>query len=258
MDALQGRVAVVTGSDSGIGRAIAEAFAEEGADVAVTWHRDEAGAEATRRRVEAAGRRALVRRLDVAEAGSVRELFEAVDAALGAPFVLVNDAGVGGPGSALADTAPEDWDRVLRVDLTGPFLCCREFVRRRRAAGGGGRILNITSVHEEIPMPGAAAYCAAKGGLRNLSRTLALELAPERINVNNIAPGMVLTPMNQRAVDDPAARARQVQAIPWKRAAEPREVARLAVYLASDDADYVTGQSFTIDGGLSMARGQGA
>jgi glucose 1-dehydrogenase len=172
--------------------------------------------------------------------------------------ILVNNAGVNGPVAPVWEYPLEAWDRVLRVDLTGPFLCCREFVRRRRAAGGGGRILNITSVHEEIPMPGAAAYCAAKGGLRNLSRTLALELAPERINVNNIAPGMVLTPMNQRAVDDPAARERQVQAIPWKRAAEPREVARLAVYLASDDADYVTGQSFTIDGGLSMARGQGA
>ncbi len=115
-----------------------------------------------------------------------------------------------------------------------------------------------TSVHQEIPRAGSAGYDVAKGGLRNLTRTLCLELAPDHINVNNIAPGMVLTPFNQAAIDDPKVREEQVQSIPWKRAAEPWEIGRLAVYLASEDADYVSGQTFTIDGGLSMNVGQGA
>ena len=131
-------------------------------------------------------------------------------------------------------------------------------MRRRRAHGGKGKILNVTSVHEDIPRVGSAGYDAAKGALRNLTRTLALELAPDRINVNNIAPGMVLTPMNQPAIDDTKLREEQVQSIPWKRPAEPWEVAKLAVYLASEDADYATGQTYVLDGGLMMNLGQGA
>jgi len=131
-------------------------------------------------------------------------------------------------------------------------------IRARKSTGGQGKIINVTSVHQEIPRAGAAGYNAAKGGLRNLTRTLCLELAPDHINVNNIAPGMVHTPMNQSAIDDPRLREQQVQSIPWKRAAEPWEVARLAVYLASEEAGYVTGQTFTIDGGLEMNLGQGA
>ncbi|TPW00491.1 MAG: Glucose 1-dehydrogenase [Beijerinckiaceae bacterium] len=147
---------------------------------------------------------------------------------------------------------------MIRTNLYGPFYCCQVFIRARRAAGGKGKIINITSVHQEIPRAGAAGYDASKGGLRNLTRTLALELAPDRINVNNIAPGMVLTPMNQPAIDDPVLLEKQVQSIPFKRAAEPWEIARLAVYLASREADYATGQTFTLDGGLSMNLGQGA
>ena len=143
------------------------------------------------------------------------------------------------------------------MDLHGPFYCCKHFIKARIANGGGGKIINITSVHEEIAMKGAAAYKAAKGGLRNLTRTLALELAPHRINVNNIAPGMILTPMNQDAIDDDALRKQRARRIPLKRAGQPWEVARLAVYLASSDADYVTGQSFTIDGGLEINVAQG-
>lgn len=120
----------------------------------------------------------------------------------------------------------------------------------RRDAGGGGKIINVTSVHDQIPRAGAADYDCSKGGQQNLTRTLALELAPMRINVNNIGPGMVLTPFNQEAIDDPSVREEQVQSIPWKRAAEPWEIGRLAVYLASSDADYVTGATFYIDGGL--------
>lgn len=255
---LNGKIAVITGSDSGIGQATAMEMAEEGADVAITYLHDHDGAHKTRREVEGCGRRAIVVRLDQADPESVASLFETVDRELGMPYVLVNNAGIDSTGEELADMAPEEWDKEIRTNLYGPFYCSQHFIRRRREAGGGGKILNITSVHQEVPRRGAGSYDAAKGGLRNLTRTLCLELAPDRINVNNIAPGMVLTPFNQSALEDPGVRDEQAQNIPWKRAAEPDEVAKLAVYLASEAADYITGQTFTIDGGLTMEFGQTA
>ena len=197
---------------------------------------------------------------DVGDAGSVDGLFrQALEASGAPPDVLVDNAGIGGAGKPVADTEESEWDSVVRVDLRGPFLCCRAFVRARREAGGrGGKIVNITSVHEAIPSPGFAAYGAAKGGLLTLTRSLALEVAPMRINVNAIAPGLIRTPMTEGRLQDPRESQEEMKAIPWGRPGEPREVARLAVYLASDEADYVTGQSFTIDGGLEMNWGQGA
>lgn len=254
--ALDGRVAVVTGSDSGIGRAIAEAFALEGAKIAVTYHTDEEGARATAGQVEAAGGQAMVHSLDVRDEASVAMLMGAVEEKLGLPHILVNCAGVGGS-KPFAETSFEDFDNVIKTDLYGPFFFCREFVRRRQGLLGG-KIINITSVHEAIPSPGNAAYGAAKGGLLTLTRSLAMELAEQRINVNAIAPGLIRTPMTIQRTDDPEARAKEMPRIPWHRPGEPWEVARLAVYLASDEADYVTGQSFTIDGGLEMNWGQGA
>ena len=255
---LDGKIAIVTGSDSGIGQATAVEFAREGANVAITWFQDSDGAEETRRLVEAEGQRAIVIQLDQRDPEQVTRLFEAVSRDLGTAFVLVNDSGKDATGKQVADMPIADWDNMIRTNLYGPFYCCQLFIRARRAAGGKGKIINITSVHQEIPRAGAAGYDASKGGLRNLTRTLALELAPDRINVNNIAPGMVLTPMNQPAIDDPALLEKQVQSVPFKRAAEPWEIARLAVYLASEEADYATGQTFTLDGGLSMNTGQGA
>jgi glucose 1-dehydrogenase len=255
---LDGRVAVVTGSDSGIGQAIAEAFSMEGADIAITFHNDRGGAEATARQVKSAGRRSLIRRVDVRDEHSVAELFKAVDRELGTPHILVNNAGKGSGGTAVVDTRTEDFDDVIRTNLYGPFFCCREFIRRRQSAGGAGKIINITSVHEVIPSPGNAAYGAAKGGLLNFTRSVALELAKLRINVNAVAPGLVRTPMTMKRTDDPRKRREELPHIPWHRPGEPWEIARLALYLASDDADYVTGQSFTIDGGLEMNWGQGA
>ncbi len=255
---LENKVAIVTGSDSGNGQAMAEEFAKEGADVAITYLHDQDGAEETRRRVEAAGRRAIVMRFDQRDPEQVARLFRETEDQLGTPDILVNNAGIDSTGKQVADMPLEDWDAEMRTNLFGPFYCCQHFIRARRAAGGKGKIINITSVHQEIPRAGAAGYDVAKGGLRNLTRTLCLELASDHINVNNIAPGMVLTPFNQAAIDDPKVREEQVQSIPWKRAAEPWEIAKLAAYLASEDADYVTGQTFTIDGGLSMNVGQGA
>lgn len=238
---LKDKVAIITGSDSGIGYA-----------------RDKDGAEQAKRKVEAAGRKAIVVQLDQRDPTQVEKLFRETQAKLGSPYILVNNAGVDSTGKQVADMPIEDWDDELRTNVYGPFYCCQHFIRARRAKGGKGKILNVTSVHEDIPRVGSAGYDCAKGALRNLTRTLALELAPDRINVNNIAPGMVLTPMNQKAIDEPKAREKQVQSIPWKRAAEPEEVAKLALYLASEDADYATGQTYVLDGGLMMNMGQGA
>lgn len=255
---LQDRVAVVTGADSGIGRAIAEAYAREGADIAILFHTDRDGAAETARRVEAVGRRAIHVQGDVGEEADVDRLFRETGSRLGPPAILVNSAGIGQGGTPVAETDPAQFDRVLRTDLRGPFLCCRAFIRARRAQGGGGRIINITSVHERIPSPGNAAYGAAKGGLLTFTRSLCLELAEDRINVNAIAPGLIHTPMTAKRVEDPQEMAQELPNIPWRRPGRPEEVAALALYLASDDADYVTGQSFTIDGGLTMNWGQGA
>lgn len=257
-DRLNGRIAIVTGSDSGIGQAIAEEFAKEGADVMVVYHTDKAGAEETRRRVETAGRRAQVRQADVRDERAVTALFEETERALGAPYILVNSAGVNGNDTPVAEVSTEHLHVVLATDLVAPFFCCREFIRRREKAGGHGKIINITSVHDTIPSPGNAAYGAAKAGLASLTRSLALELAPMRINVVNIAPGMIKTPMTAARVNDPEKQREELPHIPWRRVGEPWEIGRLAAYLASDDADYITGQTVTIDGGLEMNWGQGA
>ncbi len=255
---LEGKVAIITGSDSGMGQAMAEEFARHGAHVATTWFQDEQGAQETRAAVEQAGQKALVMHVDVRDPASIEQLFAETEQQLGTPYILVNDAGVDATGKHVADMSLEEWEDRIKTNLTGPFVACQHFIKARRSAGGKGKIINITSVHEDIPRAGAAGYCATKGGLRNLTRCLTLELASDHINVNNIAPGMVLTPMNQPALDDPKVLEKQVQSIPWKRAAEPEEIAKLALYLASEDANYASGQTFTLDGGLMMNQGQGA
>lgn len=255
---LEGKVAIITGSDSGQGQAMAEEFARHGADIAVTWFTDEAGAQKTKAAVENAGQKAIAMQVDVRDPAAIEKLFAETEKHLGTPYILVNDAGADSTGKHVVDMTYDEWDNIIKANLYGPFIACQHFIRARRNAGGKGKLINITSVHEDIPRAGAAGYCVSKGGLRNLTRTLTLELAPDHINVNNIAPGMVLTPMNQPALDDPKVLEQQVQSIPWKRAAEPWETAKLALYLASDDSDYAAGQTFTLDGGLMMNQGQGA
>ncbi|MDQ3694515.1 MAG: glucose 1-dehydrogenase [Chloroflexota bacterium] len=255
---LQGKVAIITGSDSGMGQAIATEFAKHGANIAITYFTDEQGAQATKQAVEAAGQQAIVMRVDVRDPSSIAQFFEQTEQQLGTPYILVNDAGVDAVGKHVADMTIEEWDDRFKTNVYGPFYACQHFIRARRKAGGKGKIINITSVHETIPRAGAAGYCASKGALRNLTRCLTLELADDQINVNNIAPGMVKTSMNQPALDDPKVMAEQVESIPWKRAAEPWEIAKLALYLASDDSNYASGQTFTLDGGLMMNQGQGA
>ncbi len=250
--------AVITGSDSGIGQATAIEFAREGADVVVNYLTDAAGAAETKAQVEAAGRRAIVVQADVSDEHAVERLFAAALEAFGATDILINNAGVDASGTYVADLELADFEASLRTNLFGPLLCCKHFIRQRLAVGGGGKIVNVTSIHEEVPNAGGADYDCAKAAVHSLTRTLALELAEHGINVNNLAPGMVLTPFNQQAIDDPKFREQQTASIPLKRAAMPAEIARLAVFLASSDADYVTGSSYVMDGGLMRNLGQGA
>jgi glucose 1-dehydrogenase len=255
---LAGKVALITGSDSGIGQATAIEFAKEGADVVITYLHDAEGAGQTRDAVAAEGRRALVVQADVSDEDQVAAMFDQAAQALGSVDILMNNAGIDASGTPVAELSTQVWDRAIRTNVYGPFFCCRRFAQLRIAAGGGGTIINVTSVHADNPNPGGSDYDCSKGAVRMLTRTLALELAEHGINVNSLAPGMVLTPFNQAAIDDPDLLDKQVQSIPMKRAAEPREIARLAVFLASSDAAYVTGASYVMDGGLMINLGQGA
>lgn len=255
---LAGQVALVTGSDSGIGQAIAVELAANGANIGIDYLEDATGAEKTRSAVEKAGGKAVVIQGDVSNPDDVDKLFEKCEEQLGTVTILVNNAGTDSRGKAVSELSAAEWVDSIQTNLTGPFLCSRRFITTLTSRNRPGKIINISSVHEEIPRAGAAEYCASKGGLRNLMRCLALELADKGINVNNIAPGMVLTPMNQEAIDDPKKREEQVQSIPMKRAALPEEIAKVALFLASPSSNYVHGSTYVIDGGLMQNLGQGA
>jgi glucose 1-dehydrogenase len=257
---LSQQCAVVTGGESGIGRACAQALGRTGAGVVLTYFQDEAAAAGVVRDVAAAGGRAFAQQTDVGDEAAVEALFGAAEAAFGPVRLLVNSAGLNMSGMPIADMPLAQFDRVVRADLYGPFLTCRRFVRglKGTGSGGGGRIVNISSIHERAPRAGGVEYDSAKGGLAQLTATLALELAPQRIAVNGVAPGMILTPMNQSALDDPAELARKQAAIPWGRAGTPEEVADLVLFLLSPCADYITGTTVTIDGALSLTIAQGA
>ena len=255
---LDGKVALITGSDSGIGQASAVEFAKEGADLVVHYLNDADGADRTRKAVEAQDRRALVVQCDVTDENQVEAMFDQALEKFSTLDILMNNAGVDASGTKIAELSTDVWDKAIRTNLYGYFFCCRRFAQIRTAAGGGGKVINVSSVHEDNPNAGGADYDCSKGGIRMLTRTLALEMATLKVNVNGLAPGMVLTPFNQAAIDDPKVLDEQVQSIPWKRAAQPEEIARLAVFLASSDADYVTGATYVMDGGLMRNLGQGA
>lgn len=250
-------VAIVTGGESGIGAACAKALGAAGARVVLTYFRDEAAASAVCAAIGGKDR-ALAVRTDVGDEAAVTALFAAATQAFGTPSLLVNSAGLNMSGVKIGDMELAQFDRVVRSDLYGPFLTCRALVRGLEPNKAKGRIVNISSIHEKAPRPGGVDYDAAKGGLAQLTATLALELAPLGIAVNGVAPGMILTPMNEHAVEDAAYRKSLEANIPWGRAGTPEEVAALVVYLLSPAADYITGTTVTIDGALSLTVAQGA
>jgi glucose 1-dehydrogenase len=248
---LRGRRALVTGSSKGIGRGIAVRFAQEGADVVINYNSDPAGAEEVLAEVTALGRRGLIVRADLGVVAEVRALVARSSEWLGGLDVLVNNAGIE-KRAAFWDVTEADYDAVLDVNLKGVFFATQAFVQQCRASGRPGRIVNISSVHEELAFPNFAGYCVSKGGVRMLTRTLAVELGPLGITINNIAPGAIETPINTSLLNDPARLQSLIRQIPLGRLGQPNDVAGLAAFLASADSDYVTGTTLVIDGGLTV------
>jgi NAD(P)-dependent dehydrogenase (short-subunit alcohol dehydrogenase family) len=242
------RTAIVTASDSGIGKATAVALADAGYDIGITWHADEEGAAATAEEVETAGARAVVRHLDLSDASTGAAVIDDLTDELGGLDVLVNNAGTGAS-TPFLETSLDDWRHVLEVDLTGAFVCAQAAARRMVDAGGG-RIINVTSIHEHVPLKGASSYCAAKGGLGLLTKVMALELAEHGVLVNSVAPGEISTPMTGQEDVDPHDEDRP--RIPLGRPGDAREIAALVRFLASPEASYITGQSYVADGGLLL------
>jgi glucose 1-dehydrogenase len=246
---LQGKTAIVTGAATGIGTGIARRFAEEGACVVVDYLSRDDRARAVVEEVEKDGGTALAVRADVTDPGDVASLVEQAVRAFGRLDILVNNAGME-KRMPFLDTPLDLWQKVMSVDLTGPWIGAQCAARQMVAQGGGGRIINISSVHEDLPMPTNAPYCAAKGGLRMLMRTLALELAPHGITVNNIGPGAIDTPMDADLKKDQDKYQALLAEIPLGRMGKPADVAAVACFLASDEGGYVTGSTYFVDGGL--------
>lgn len=248
---LGGKVAVVTGGGAGIGKGIALRLAEAGADLVIA-DIDEAAGQATAAKIEALGRRALVARVDVSQKSQI-EAMVAQARQLGRVDILVNNAGVEKI-SPLAEVSEADWDRVLTINLKGAFLCSQVVAAAMAADQGGGKIINIGSIAGVMPPKGEPHYAASKAGVHILTKQLALELAPHRINVNAVAPGIIRNGLStHQSLKDPA-RAKQIeQAIPWGRAGTPQDIANAILFLASAEADYITGVVLPVDGGFLIA-----
>jgi glucose 1-dehydrogenase len=246
---LAGKVAIVTGSGSGIGQAIAIRFASEGASVVVDYRNNIDQAQETISKAEAAGGKTILVKADVTILADTQNLVDQAYQQLDRCDILVNNAGIEKE-AAFWDVTEADYDAVLNVNLKGAFFLTQAFVRRLRDAKLPGRIINISSVHEDMVFPNFATYCASKGGMRMLMRDLSVELGPLNITVNNIAPGAIATPINTKLMEDKPKLDALLANIPLGRMGTPEEVAGIALFLASDDAAYVTGSTYFVDGGL--------
>jgi glucose 1-dehydrogenase len=246
---LAGKVAIVTGASSGIGQGIAERLGCEGASVVIDYVGSVEGAQETERVIEGAGAKAVVVQADVTHLNETQSLVDEAWSRFGSADILVNNAGMEKKAD-FWDVTEADYDRVLDVNLKGPFFLTQAFVRRLREAKKPGRILNVSSVHEDMAFPGFSTYCCSKGGMRMMMRDLAVELGPLGITVNNIAPGAISTPINQSLLGNKPKLDALTANIPLGRLGTPEDVASLAAFLASDEAAYITGSTYVVDGGL--------
>jgi glucose 1-dehydrogenase len=258
---LQGQKALVTGANSGIGRAVALALGAAGADVAVNYVTRPEDAEAVVAEIRESGTNALALEADVSNEDQVVAMFRAAVEHFGRLDILVANAGVQRD-AHFVDMTLKDWSTVIAINLTGQFLCCREAVRAMAHQGvtsevskAAGKIICMSSVHERIPWAGHVNYAASKGGIMMMMQSLAQEVAPLKIRVNSIAPGAIRTPINTAAWSTPQAYSALMTLVPYGRIGEPEDIARAAVWLASDEADYVTGTTLFVDGGMTLYPG---
>jgi glucose 1-dehydrogenase len=249
---LENRVAIVTGGDSGIGHAICLGLAQAGAAVTINYHRNQAAAEETLRQIKQAGGKAQIVQGDVSNVADIQKLIDETVQAFGRLDILVNNAGMETRTSVL-DTTERQFDLVMAVDLKSAFFGVQCAAQQMIKQGGGGHIINITSVHEDWPMPGNIAYCLSKGGMRMLTRTAGVELAAHNILVVGVGPGAVATPINRSTMADPAEMAKLDAAIPLGRMAQPQEIANVVSLLATDEASYITATTVFADGGLMQS-----
>ena len=249
---LQGKVAIVTGGNSGIGKAIVLALAGAGASVAIDYVSNPEATEELEQQVSALGDKAIGVDVDVSKVKELQKLVDAAVSAFGRLDIMVNNAGVETRTSVL-ETTEEQYESVMEIDLKSAFFGTQIAARQMITQGGGGRIINITSVHEDWPMPGNTAYCLAKGGMRMLTRTAGVELAPHGITVTGVGPGAVDTPINKGTEADPAKLKTLDAAIPLGRLAEPAEVASVVAFLAGDGASYITATTVFVDGGIMQS-----
>jgi len=251
---LTGKVAVVTGAATGIGQAIAIRMAAEGASVVVDYVGKPGAADDTVHQIESAGGKVLAVEADVSQPDQVAALIGQTVTQFGRLDIFVNNAGIEYK-HPLTEFPLDQWNKIIAVNLTGPFLCAQAAAKQMISQGGAGRIINISSVHQDLPMPTNAPYCASKGGLRMLMRTAAVELAPHGITVNNIGPGAIFTPIDADIEANPELEKTLMAEIPVGRWGKPEEVANLAAFLASDGAAYITGSTYYIDGGMLRQSG---
>jgi glucose 1-dehydrogenase len=248
---LKDKVALVTGATSGIGKAIADRFAAEGAHVVVNYRPRPENEEAVKAQLAGYATEGAPAPGDVADRAAMLSAVQVAVERFGRLDIAVCNAGVEIQKPFL-EVTDDEWNKVLDVNLRGAFLVSQLAARQMVAQGQGGKLIFVSSVHEDIPFPGYTAYCASKGAVRMLMRNLAIELAPYKINANNIAPGAIATKINAGVLADKEQMARALEEIPWGRFGEPEEVASLALFLASDEANYVTGSTYYMDGGLTQ------